>query len=53
MMEYEKTQSITKTIRFEKDLHDKIEQIANQAERDFSAQVRFMLKEYLKIKENA
>ncbi|CAB1247924.1 Toxin-antitoxin system protein [Ruminococcaceae bacterium BL-6] len=40
-----------KTIRIESDIADKIQKLANESERDFSSQVRFMLKEYLRIKE--
>ena len=45
-------EQITKTIRFEKDLVKKIDEMGKKAERNFSNQVRFMLKEYIKIKEN-
>ena len=41
-----------KTIIFEKDLIDKIEKMAKETERDFSGQVRWMLKEYIRIKED-
>lgn len=46
--EYDTT---TKSIRFEQDMIDQIEQMAKDSERDFSSQVRFMLKEYIKIRE--
>lgn len=45
-------EKITKGIRFERELVEKIEEMGKKAERDFSSQVRFMLKEYIKIKEN-
>ena len=49
----ETTQDTTqKTIRMENELIATIEKLAEQSERDFSGQVRFMLKEYLRIKEN-
>ena len=51
-MEYNETPKITKTIKMEKDLIDKINAMGKKTERDFSSQVRFMLKEYIKIKEN-
>jgi hypothetical protein len=35
------------TIIFEQELYDQIKQIADQQERDFGSQVRFMLKEFL------
>ncbi len=45
-------ESMKKTIIFEKDLIDKIEKMAKETERDFSGQVRWMLKEYIRIKED-
>lgn len=45
-------EKITKGIRFEKELIEKIEALGKEAERDFSSQVRFMLKEYIKLREN-
>lgn len=51
-MQDNKIQTITKTIRLEKDLHDKIIEMGKANERDFSSQLRFMLKEYIRIKEN-
>ena len=50
-VEYKETPKITKTIKFEKDLVEKITAMGETAERDFSSQVRFMLKEYIRIKE--
>lgn len=41
-----------KTVRMERELIEKIEQQAKKAERDFSGQVRFMLKEYIRIMKN-
>ena len=38
-----------KTIRFEKDLIEEIENLARGTERDFSKQVKFMLRQYIKI----
>lgn len=43
---------IKKTINFENELHDKISKMAEENERDFSKQVKFMLREYIKLKEN-
>lgn len=51
-MENNNKDQTTKTIRFENDLLEKIGQMAKDSERDFSSQVRFMLKEYIKLKEN-
>lgn len=42
---------VQKTLRMDAELHDKIQRMADEAERDFSGQVRFMLKEYIRIKE--
>lgn len=39
-----------KTVRMDTDLIEKIEKLAKESERDFSAQVRFMLKKYLNLK---
>ena len=44
-------QVIQKTIKFEKDLVDVIEHLATNHERDFSKQVKFMLRDYIRIKE--
>ena len=43
---------IQKSILFEADLVSKIESLAIESERDFSGQVRYMLKEYIRIKES-
>lgn len=45
-------ETTAKSIRFENDLIEKIEEMGREAERDFSSQVRFMLKEYIRMKEN-
>lgn len=42
---------IKKTINFDQELIEKIEQMAKESERDFSGQVRFILKEYIRMKE--
>ena len=42
---------ITKSIKFDIELLEKIEKLAEEAERDFSQQIRFMCKQYLAIKE--
>lgn len=41
-----------KSIRFDDELIKKIENMAKEAERDFSSQVRFMCREYIKMKES-
>ena len=51
-MENINKETITKTLRIEKSLCEKIQQMADENQRDFTKQVRFMLVEYLKIKEN-
>jgi len=43
---------IKKTIIFEKELAEKIQDYADNLGRDFSKQVRFMIKEYFEMKEN-
>lgn len=42
---------IKKTINFDEEIIKKIEKMAKETERDFSGQVRWMLKEYIRIKE--
>lgn len=41
-----------KSIRFTEELIKKIEKMAQESERDFSSQVRFMCREYINMKEN-
>lgn len=45
----EQEEIITKTIRLEKSLVEKIEKLAKENERDFSKQMKYMLKKYLEI----
>jgi len=40
-----------KTINFEEELVSKIEKMAKEAERDLSGQVRWIIKEYIRLKE--
>lgn len=47
--QYKETQS--KSLRIEKDLIKKIEELAIQNQRDFTKQVVFMLKKYIEITE--
>ena len=49
VMEGQKKETIIKTIRFEKELAEKIEALANQSQRDFAKQVRFMLLQYMEL----
>ena len=44
-------ETIVKSIRFDLELAEKIQKLANKYERDFSQQVRFMVKMYLDMKE--
>lgn len=44
-------QTVTKTIRFEKELVEKIEKLREGTERNFSQQVKYMLKKYIDITE--
>lgn len=50
-MEESKNQNILKSIRLDPWLCEKIQEMADESQRDFTKQVRFMLKEYIKIKE--
>lgn len=45
------SEKIQKTIKFETELAEKIEELAQEARRNFSTQVKFMLEEYIRIKE--
>lgn len=49
-IQYKETQS--KTIRIEKELVQKIENLAMKNERDFTKQVIYMIKKYLEITDN-
>ena len=42
---------VKKTINFDIDMVKKIEELAKEAERDFSGEIRFIIKEYLRVKE--
>lgn len=42
-----------KTIRFEKEMIEKIDKMREGTERNFSQQVKWMLKQYLKIVEES
>lgn len=46
-------ESEPKTIRFEKELIEKIDEMREGTERNFSQQVKWMLKQYLKIIEES
>ncbi len=48
-MNNEKKETITKTLRFEPELHDKIQKMAEENQRDFTKQVKFMCLEYIKL----
>ncbi len=50
-MDFQNKETIVKSIRFEKELAEKIQKMAEQGQRDFTKQVRFMLLEYIRIKE--
>ena len=45
-------EQIRKSIIFDKEMHDKIEEMGKAAERDFSGEVRWIIKEYIRMKEN-
>lgn len=40
---------VKKTINFDSEIAKKIEEMAKEAERDFSGQVRFIIKEYIRM----
>lgn len=39
-------------LRVDKDLRDKIQKLADEEHRSFSAQIRYILKQYIKQKKN-
>lgn len=45
-------ETVSKTIKLDLDLVEKIQAMCKESERDFSKQVRFMLTEYIRIKES-
>lgn len=45
------TGDIIKSIRFDKDTAERVQKMAEEAERTFGAQVRFIVNEYIKITE--
>lgn len=44
-------ENIKKSIIFDKELHDKVTKLASENDRDFTKQVKFMLREYIRINE--
>lgn len=46
-------ETVKKTINFDIEMVKRVEQLAKEAERDFSGEIRFIIKEYLRIKENS
>ena len=50
MRKYNK-ETIVKSIRLEKELAEKIQKMADESQRDFTKQIRFMLLEYIRLKE--
>lgn len=50
-MENFNNKTVTKTIRLEPETVKAIEQMAKESQRDFTKQVKFMLSEYIKMKE--
>ena len=49
MENYQLKDTTPKTIRFENELLIKIQELADESERVFSEQIRFMLKKYLQM----
>uniref|UniRef100_A0AAU8AY40 Uncharacterized protein n=1 Tax=Dulem virus 73 TaxID=3145784 RepID=A0AAU8AY40_9VIRU len=45
------TGDIVKSIRFDKETAEKLQKMADEAERNFGAQVRFIISEYIRSKE--
>lgn len=49
MQDYELQESKSKTIRFDTDLIKKINELKEGTERNFSQQVKYMLKKYIEM----
>lgn len=45
-------ETMKKTINFDVEMIEKIEKMAKEAERDFSGQVRWIIREYIRMKES-
>ncbi len=50
-MDYQKKETVVKTLRFDIDLAEKIQKMADENQRDFTKQVRFMLLKYIEMRE--
>lgn len=50
--DYKNKELVLKTIRFEPQTIEKINKMAEESERNFTEQVRFIIKEYIRMKEN-
>lgn len=50
-MDYQKKETVVKTLRFDPDLAEKIQKMADESQRDFTKQVRFMLLQYIEMRE--
>jgi len=51
MQDYQLKETMQKTVRFEVEMLREIEKLAEENERDFSKQIKFMLKKYLQLTE--
>lgn len=49
-MGYNKEKQVMKSIVFDRELDEQIKKLADENERSFNAQVIYMLKQYLKLK---
>lgn len=50
-MDLQNKETIVKSIRLEKKLCEKIQELANKGQRDFTKQVRYMLIKYIEMTE--
>lgn len=51
-MELQNKETIVKSIRLEKKLCEKVQELADKGQRDFTKQVRYMLLKYIEMTES-
>lgn len=51
-MEFQNKETMVKSIRLEKGLCEKIQELADKGQRDFTKQVRYMLLKYIELTES-
>lgn len=51
-MDNQNKETVVKSIRLEKNLCEKVQELADKGQRDFTKQVRFMLLKYIELTED-